>query len=102
MKNIVICCDGMGNEYSENNTNVVETCAIRHPITRWLINSGLFLAPIGILPGGSGRYSCVSPLAGNSQARPCLKASGAAEKWDWPVSVRVCKCHGLTAVFCQC
>lgn len=28
MKNIVICCDGTGNEYSENNTNVVETYAI--------------------------------------------------------------------------
>ena len=28
MKNIVICCDGTGNEYSENNTNVIETYAI--------------------------------------------------------------------------
>lgn len=28
MKNILICCDGTGNEFSENNTNVVETCAI--------------------------------------------------------------------------
>ena len=25
MKNIVICCDGTGNEYGLNNTNVVET-----------------------------------------------------------------------------
>ena len=25
MKNIVICCDGTGNEYGQNNTNVVET-----------------------------------------------------------------------------
>ena len=25
MKNIVICCDGTGNEYGKNNTNVVET-----------------------------------------------------------------------------
>ena len=25
MKNIVICCDGTGNEYGRNNTNVVET-----------------------------------------------------------------------------
>lgn len=28
MKNIVICCDGTGNEYGENNTNVVETYAL--------------------------------------------------------------------------
>ncbi len=28
MKNIVICCDGTGNEYGENNTNVVETYTI--------------------------------------------------------------------------
>jgi uncharacterized protein (DUF2235 family) len=28
MKNIVICSDGTGNEYGENNTNVVETYAI--------------------------------------------------------------------------
>ena len=28
MKNIVICCDGTGNEYGENNTNVVEAYAI--------------------------------------------------------------------------
>lgn len=25
MKNIVICCDGTGNEYGKNNTNVVLT-----------------------------------------------------------------------------
>ena len=25
MRNIVICCDGTGNEYGKNNTNVVET-----------------------------------------------------------------------------
>lgn len=25
MKNIIICCDGTGNEYGENNTNVVQT-----------------------------------------------------------------------------
>ena len=25
MKNIVICCDGTGNEYGRHNTNVVET-----------------------------------------------------------------------------
>ncbi len=28
MKNIVICCDGTGNEFGENNTNVVETYGI--------------------------------------------------------------------------
>ena len=28
MKNIVICCDGTGNEYSKNNTNVIETYMI--------------------------------------------------------------------------
>ena len=28
MKNIVICCDGTGNEYGRNNTNVVETYVI--------------------------------------------------------------------------
>ena len=28
MKNVVICCDGTGNEYGENNTNVVETYAL--------------------------------------------------------------------------
>ena len=28
MKNIVTCCDGTGNEYGRNNTNVVETCAL--------------------------------------------------------------------------
>jgi uncharacterized protein (DUF2235 family) len=28
MKNIVICCDGTGNEYCENNTNVVETYSV--------------------------------------------------------------------------
>ena len=28
MKNIVICCDGTGNEYGKNNTNVVETYAL--------------------------------------------------------------------------
>lgn len=28
MKSIVICCDGTGNEYGENNTNVVETYTI--------------------------------------------------------------------------
>jgi len=28
MKNIVICCDGTGNEFGENNTNVVETYAL--------------------------------------------------------------------------
>ena len=27
MKNIVICCDGTGNEHGENNTNVVEAYA---------------------------------------------------------------------------
>ena len=27
-KNIVICCDGTGNEYGENNTNVVRTAEI--------------------------------------------------------------------------
>ena len=25
MKNIFLCCDGTGNEYGRNNTNVVET-----------------------------------------------------------------------------
>ena len=28
MKNIVICCDGTGNEYGRNNANVVETYAL--------------------------------------------------------------------------
>ena len=28
MKNIVICCDGTGNEYGRNNTNVVETYSL--------------------------------------------------------------------------
>ncbi|MDQ7050973.1 MAG: DUF2235 domain-containing protein [Enterobacterales bacterium] len=28
MKNIIICCDGTGNEYGSNNTNVVETFAL--------------------------------------------------------------------------
>ncbi len=28
MKNIIICCDGTGNEYGKNNTNVVETYAL--------------------------------------------------------------------------
>ena len=28
MKNIVVCCDGTGNEYGKNNTNVVETYAL--------------------------------------------------------------------------
>lgn len=28
MKNIVICCDGTGNEYGENNTNVVEAYSV--------------------------------------------------------------------------
>ena len=28
MKNIVICCDGTGNEYGRNNTNVVETYVV--------------------------------------------------------------------------
>lgn len=28
MKNIVICCDGTGNEYGKNNTNVVETYSV--------------------------------------------------------------------------
>ena len=28
MRNIVICCDGTGNEYGKNNTNVVETYAL--------------------------------------------------------------------------
>ena len=28
MKNIIICCDGTGNEYGRNNTNVVETYTI--------------------------------------------------------------------------
>ena len=28
MKNIVTCCDGTGNEYGRNNTNVVETYAL--------------------------------------------------------------------------
>jgi len=28
MKNIVVCCDGTGNEFGENNTNVVETYAL--------------------------------------------------------------------------
>jgi len=28
MKNIVICCDGTGNEYGDNNTNVIETYKI--------------------------------------------------------------------------
>jgi len=28
MKNIIICCDGTGNEYGSNNTNVVETYAL--------------------------------------------------------------------------
>ena len=28
-KNIIICCDGAGNEFSENNTNVVNLSAAR-------------------------------------------------------------------------
>ena len=28
MKSIVVCCDGTGNEYGKNNTNVVETYAL--------------------------------------------------------------------------
>ena len=28
MKNVVICCDGTGNEYGTNNTNVVTTCEL--------------------------------------------------------------------------
>ena len=28
MKNIVVCCDGTGNEYGHDNTNVVETYVI--------------------------------------------------------------------------
>ena len=28
MNNIVICCDGTGNEYGSHNTNVVETCVL--------------------------------------------------------------------------
>ena len=28
MRNIVVCCDGTGNEYGRNNTNVVETYAL--------------------------------------------------------------------------
>ena len=28
MKNIIICCDGTGNEYGRNNTNIVETYAL--------------------------------------------------------------------------
>jgi uncharacterized protein (DUF2235 family) len=28
VKSIVICCDGTGNEFGENNTNVVETYAL--------------------------------------------------------------------------
>ena len=28
MKNIVVCCDGTGNEYGTNNTNVVTTCEL--------------------------------------------------------------------------
>ena len=28
MRNIVVCCDGTGNEYGKNNTNVVETYAL--------------------------------------------------------------------------
>ena len=28
MKNIIVCCDGTGNEYGTNNTNVVTTCEL--------------------------------------------------------------------------
>ena len=28
MKNIVICCDGTGNEFGRNNTNIVLTCML--------------------------------------------------------------------------
>ncbi|TMA07941.1 MAG: DUF2235 domain-containing protein [Deltaproteobacteria bacterium] len=28
MKNIVICCDGTGNEYDQNNTNVVDIYSV--------------------------------------------------------------------------
>ncbi len=28
MRKIIICCDGTGNEYGKNNTNVVETYAL--------------------------------------------------------------------------
>lgn len=28
MKNIIICCDGTGNEYGTNNTNLVQTCEV--------------------------------------------------------------------------
>ena len=28
MKNIVVCCDGTGNEYDQNNTNVVDIYSV--------------------------------------------------------------------------
>ncbi|HED18609.1 MAG TPA: DUF2235 domain-containing protein [Gammaproteobacteria bacterium] len=37
MKNIVICCDGTGNEYSENNTNVIETYTIAKKTDKQLV-----------------------------------------------------------------
>lgn len=37
MKNIVICSDGTGNEYSENNTNVVETFTISEKTTGQIV-----------------------------------------------------------------
>ncbi|MEX0960755.1 MAG: DUF2235 domain-containing protein [Burkholderiales bacterium] len=47
MKNIVICSDGTGNEYGQNNTNVVET----YVVTRKKTDQTLFYDP-GVGTGG--------------------------------------------------
>lgn len=39
MKNIVVCCDGTGNAYGHNNTNVVELYSVRSKaVRRWRSN----------------------------------------------------------------
>lgn len=40
MKNIVTCCDGTGDDYSENYTNVIETCTIAEKTDRQVVFYG--------------------------------------------------------------
>ena len=49
MKNIVVCCDGTGNQYGDHNTNVVDLYAVLKRYDFRQIGIGIVWCLVGIL-----------------------------------------------------
>ena len=72
MKNIVTCCDGTGNEYGRNNTNVVETCAL-------VVKYAKQIAHYDLGAGTGGWKYCAGATMTRPRSRTYLGSSGAIE-----------------------